>query len=116
MDEQKKKAGARSRRRGADGERELAKILQDKGFDVKRGMVFYGQSDVVGLKGVHIEVKRVERLNVHQAMRQSVEEAKEKGDGIPVVMFRRNREPWMVLSFLDDWLPMYGAWRERMDE
>lgn len=110
MDEAKRKAGARSRRRGADGERELVKILQERGFEVKRGMVFYGQSDVVGLKGVHIEVKRVEKLNVHKAMRQSIDEAEKKGDGFPVVMFRRNREPWMVLSLLDDWLPLYGAW------
>lgn len=110
MCEEKRKKGARSRRKGARGELELVKILQDKGFDVKRGMVFYGQSDVVGLEGIHIEVKRVEKLNVHKAMAQAVEESKKKGDGIPVVMFRRSREPWHVLMFLDDWLPMYGAW------
>ncbi len=105
-----KKQGARSRRRGADAEREIAKILQEYGYDVKRGMVFYGQSDVVGLEGIHIEVKRVEKLNIHKAMEQSMEEAQKKGDGIPVVMFRRNREQWLVCQPLDDWIKLYGAW------
>ena len=54
-----------SRRKGAEGERELARVLQEYGFDSRRGQQYCGangDADVVGLQGVHIECKRVEKL------------------------------------------------------
>lgn len=58
--------GKSSQRKGAAGERELAAILRGRGYDIERGgSLSYGEvPDLVGLPGVHIEVKRVERLNV----------------------------------------------------
>ncbi len=69
--------GKSSQRKGADGERELAMILRDRGYDVERGgSLSYGEvPDLVGLPGVHIEVKRVERLNVLAAMQQAIRDA-----------------------------------------
>lgn len=107
---EKKDQGRASRNKGKRGELELVHYLRDRGFEVRRGKVFYGESDLVGLDGIHVEAKRTEKLNIHKAMEQSVAEAQKKGDGIPVVMFRRNRGRWMVCSFLDDWLEMYGVW------
>ena len=55
-----------SNNKGKNGERELATILREYGYDSRRGQQYCGSNgdaDVVGLPGVHIECKRVERLN-----------------------------------------------------
>lgn len=65
-----------------------------------------GDADVVGLPGVHIECKRVERLNIYDAIEQSKNDARD-GEN-PVVMHRRNRKEWLVTMPLDDWMKMYG--------
>ncbi len=44
----------------------------------------YGEEpDLSGLPGVHIECKRVERLNISQAMAQAVRDAEKFQDGAP---------------------------------
>ena len=104
---------SKSQRKGANGERELAHILRDKyGYEVRRGSVFWGESDMVGLPGIHPEVKRVEKLNIHAAMSQAIEEAEKRQDGIPTVFFRRNGGEWLVCQRLEDWIDLYGAWNE----
>lgn len=103
--------GKRSQRKGAGGEQELCGILQQAGYHVRRGgsMTFGSIADVIGLPGVHIEVKRVERLNLSEAMRQAFRDSQRFGDGLPAVFHRRNREPWKVTMFLDGWLELYGG-------
>lgn len=102
-------SGKTSQRKGAAGERELAALLRERGYNAQRGgsLTFGKVPDAVGLPGIHIEVKRVERLNVPAAMRQAVRDAEKFHDGIPVLFHRRNREPWLVTMRLDDWLEMY---------
>lgn len=102
-------SGKGSQAKGAAGERELAAIFRERGYDTQRGgsLSFGAAPDVVGLPGVHIEVKRVERLNVPAAMQQAVRDAEKFNDGIPALFHRRNREPWLVTMRLDDWLEMY---------
>ena len=108
----KKKQGSSSREKGARGERELAEILRDKyGYDTRRGYVFYKQPDVVGLEGIHIEVKRVERLSIDAAWKQSVEGSEKKQDGDPAVFHRKNRREWLVTISLKTFMKLYGAWR-----
>ena len=51
---------------------------------------------------MHIECKRVERLNVENALRQA--EADAKAGEIPVVMHRANREEWKVTMRLEDFM------------
>lgn len=99
-----------SQRKGAGGERELARILRDAGYDIQRGgsLSFGEVPDLRGLPNVHIECKRVERLNLPEAMRQSVRDAERFGDGMPCVFHRRNRESWLVTMRLEDWLSIYG--------
>ena len=100
-----------SKRKGADGEREIAHILQEKGFEARRGQQFCGKNgdaDVVGLDGIHMEIKRVESLNIYNAMAQSKSDARD-GD-IPTVIHRRNRDEWKVTMLLDDFIEMYKAW------
>ena len=102
--------GRASRNKGARAERELAAILNDKGFNVHRGYVFHHQSDIVGLDGIHPEVKRVEKLNIHKAMEQAKEESEKRQDGAPTVFFKRDREEWLVCMRLPDWIELYRKW------
>lgn len=104
-----------SRQKGAAGEREVAAILRAHGYECRRGQQYSGLEgeDVVGLPGVHIEVKRVERLNLVAAMGQSIRDA--ETDQIPVVMHRPNRVPWMVTMPLERWMEFYKAWEEKHD-
>lgn len=93
-----------SRNKGARAERELASAIGDVlGVKMRRGQQFCGltgAADVVGWEGVHVECKRVERLNLSQAMEQSVRDARE-GE-VPIVCHRKNREGWMVTVRLED--------------
>ena len=103
--------GRSSKRKGADAERELSNFLNVRyGLHTKRGQVFNHQSDLIGFDGIHPEVKRVEKLNVQQAMEQAVLEAEIRQDGIPTVFHRRNRKEWLVTMRLEDWMKLYGEW------
>ena len=69
-----------SRNKGATGERELAKVLRGYGYNCRRGQQYCGangDADVVGLPGLHIECKRVERLNLDDAMAQAKADARD---------------------------------------
>lgn len=102
-----------SRNKGAAGERELSRILREYGYNTRRGQQYSGangDADVVGLPGIHIECKRVERLNISDAMMQSIGDAR-PGE-MPTVFHRKNREEWMVTMLLKDWLKLYGNQRQ----
>lgn len=102
--------GKSSQRKGRGGELELVQLLHSYGFqDVRPGKpISYGEEpDVVGLPGVHIECKRVERLNVPEAMQQAERDAQRFQDGIPVLFHRRNRQPWLVTLHLEDFVQIY---------
>lgn len=101
-----------SRDKGKRNELALAHKLQEYGYNTRRGQQFsglYGDADVIGLDGVHIECKAVERLNVHEAMEQSIRDARE-GEK-PTVMHKKNRSKWLVTMPLDEWVELYEAWR-----
>lgn len=102
-------SGKTSQRKGADGERELAALLREQGYDIRRGgsLSFGEVPDLTGLPGIHIECKRVEQLNLHEAMRQAERDAERFDDGCPAVFHRRSREPWYVTMRLSDWLKLY---------
>ena len=100
-----------SRRKGAVGERELARALAGYGYNCRRGQQYCGangDADVVGLPGVHIECKRVERLNLEDAMAQAKHDAR-PGE-LPAVFHRRNRAAWLVTMPLDGWVQLYSEW------
>lgn len=101
--------GKSSQRKGRDGERELRDVLQGYGYQVECGepVSFGTVPDLVGLPGIHIECKRVEKLNIPEAMRQAVRDSERFRDGMPVLFHRRNRQPWLVTMRLDDWMKVY---------
>lgn len=109
--------GKSSQRKGAAGERELAALLRQYGYDIQRGGFVFGEvPDLVGLPGIHIECKRVEALNLDEAVYQSTRDSEKFKDGFPVVIHRKNHNPkktkyrdkWKVTMFLDDWLEIYN--------
>lgn len=97
-----------SRQKGAAGERELANLLKEHGYEARRGVQYCaanGDADVVGLPGIHIECKRVEALNIYNAIAQSKRDA--AFNETPVVMHRKNRCGWLVTMEFEDWIKMY---------
>lgn len=96
-----------SKRKGNDGEREICRYLTERGFPAHRNEQMYiggtGNPDVSaeGLEAFHIECKRVERLNITNAMKQAERDAAGK---VPLVIHRRNREAWRVTLNLSDFL------------
>lgn len=98
-----------SRQKGAQGERELAAKLREYGYKARRGQQYCGangDADVVGLPGIHIECKRVEKLNLYDAVAQAVGDA---GNGeMPAVFHRKNNCEWLVSLRLDDFMKLYG--------
>ena len=97
-----------SRQKGARGERELAGILRGYGYDARRGQQYSGangDADVEGLPKIHIECKRVERLNIYDAIAQSKHDA--RAGEIPAVMHRKNDCEWLVTLTLDGFMEIY---------
>ena len=108
-----------SRRKGAAGERELAHKLNEYGYKTGRtvqynGKAEDGQADLRGLPGIHIECKRVEKLNLYDAMAQAIHDAKD--GNLPSVFHRRNHCEWLVTMRLDDWIKLYKEYFETVVE
>jgi Holliday junction resolvase len=99
-----------SKQKGKKGELELAKLLREYGYDTRRGQQYSGIEgmDIVGLPYIHVEVKRRERLNIYDAMRQAARDAKD--DEKPAVFWRKNKENWLVIMKLEDWIELYREW------
>ncbi len=98
--------GRAAKRKGAVGERELVHKLKELGFETRRTAQYNGKSnealaDLVGIEGIHIEVKRVEKLNLDLAMAQAIRDSKE--DEVPMVFHRKNRKGWLVTMTIEDW-------------
>lgn len=115
-----------SREKGRRGEVEIAHILQEYGYNTRRGQQFSGangDADVEGLPGIHMEVKRVEHLNIDKALQQAIrdnyaDELKQGKKLIPAVFHRANDDRkkdstkgiWKVTLTLKDFMEIYMAW------
>ena len=109
--------GSKERNKGARGERLLRDELQKLGFDeVTRGFVWNHTSDLVGLEGIHVECKFVEKLNIRNALLQAKEESIKRQDGLPTVFSKTSRKPWIVTMNLEDWAKLYRAYLETYEE
>ena len=104
--------GKFSRDKGKRGEREFCKLCEENGIQgVSRTAQCKGKTgaagDVEGLDGFHVECKAVERLNLREAMAQSVRDAEAEGKGnIPLVAHKKNREGWLITLRAEDFLQM----------
>ena len=98
-----------SKQKGKKGELELSHKLSEYGYNCRRTNQYCGNtgdaSDVVGLPNIHIECKRVERLNIYDAIAQAKHDT--KNDDIPAVFHRKNHCEWLVTLTLDDFMKIY---------
>lgn len=61
---------------------------------------------------MHIECKRVEKLNIDEALNQAKRDTK-KGQ-TPAVFHRKNGTKWKVTVDLDDFMMFYGEYYSSM--
>ncbi len=105
-----------SRQKGKRGEIELSHKLKEYGYDCRRSQQYAGMNgdaDVVGLPLIHIECKRVERLDIYMAIAQAKSDAR---DGeLPAVFHRKNNCEWLVTMPLDDWMEIYREYEAGMN-
>lgn len=103
--------GKLSREKGKRGEREFAAILRSLGYDGARRTAQYcgktGEADdVIGVDGLHIEVKRCETTKIPEWMGQATRDCIDT-ENIPVVAHRRSREQWLVTLPAIDFFQIY---------
>jgi len=99
--------GKRQRDKGLRGELEVRHLFEKAGFTV-RGLEGLGDGLVVMEDLIlHLETKRQERIQIDLWSDQAEAEAP-KG-AVPVVVYRRSRQPWRVSMRLDDLLGLLSG-------
>jgi len=106
------------RQKGAEGERQVYKMLNDIIVEVMTGLAYppeeiekaktmvqrnqnqtaVGGCDLTNTFGMAIEVKRQEQLAIPEWWRQTVKSA-EKNNELPVLIFKQNRKPWRIRTY-----------------
>ena len=100
-----------SRQKGKRGELEVKNLLNSYGYSCRRGQQYCGangDADVVGLPGIHVEVKRVQKLNIYDAVDQAKRD--KKTEELPSVFHRKNNCEWLVTMPFEDWIKIYREW------
>ncbi len=103
------------KKKGKNGELEVVRLCRAQGYEARRSAQYCGNNkegtaDVVGLPGIHIEVKRVEHLNLDDALAQASRDAKKTTGSIPTVFHRKNGTGWKVTMGADEWFRLYREW------
>lgn len=111
-------SGMKSRRKGASGEREFAALCREHGYpNVVRTAQHCGknggQPDVIGLPGIHVEVKRTESLRLYDALAQAIRDC--KPGRVPIVAHRKNDCGWVIILTADDFFKLYTEWEAGQD-
>lgn len=102
--------GALSRNKGANGERELARLLADElGTEIVRNLVQAreGGADLIGIEGWSIEVKRAARVTPG-LLRLWWGQAEQQADRVlsrPGLAYRADRSEWAIA------LRLWDVWR-----
>ncbi len=97
-----------SKNKGKRGELEVVELLEKYGFSARRGQQFKGTPDspdiIHNMEGFHIEVKKVEAFHLHHALEQAIEDKAE--NETPLVFYKKNRKPWIVVLEAEDFLSL----------
>lgn len=113
--------GANPRTKGADGERQVIKMLvpivkevmteldypadeiiaADQCIQRNQNQSAVGGNDLTGTFGISIEVKRQEQLSINTWWKQCCEAASRNNE-LPLLIWKQNRKPWRIrtLGFL----------------
>ena len=93
-----------SKKKGKVGELEACKALETiLGVRCRRSVQYCGvagDADIVGVDGLHLEIKRMEKMNLYEALEQAIRDA--RGSEVPVVMHRKNRKHWVIVLKAED--------------
>jgi Holliday junction resolvase len=95
-----------SRAKGAAGERELAEVFRSMGYQARRSQQFCGANSdsdltIEEMPGLLIESKRVQRLDLHEAVVKAASDAAPHLK-TPVVCHRKNGAEWLATIRLKD--------------
>ena len=108
------------RNKGKRGELEVAALLNKHGFNARRGQQRRGGADspdiIHDITNVHIEVKLRETLSSYPALEQALNDS--RLSETPVLFHRRNRKPWIVIMYAEDFLLIMKElieWRHERD-
>lgn len=105
-----------SKAKGKNGELEICRKLREYGYDVRRSVQYNGKSDdgdpdIVGLEYIRCEIKRVEKLNIDNAIDQCIrDKITSNSDDLPAVFHRKNNRPWLVTMPLESWIQLYDSY------
>lgn len=119
-----KNMGRFSRMKGKRGERktaeELREVFPEFSEKIRRGLqarLGHDEPDILGIPGVHVEVKTGKQPNPRAALQQAIRDAREGDRGVPVAVIRDDRkEPFAILRW-SDFLVMLQTWvRREVDE
>ena len=98
---------AKSRNKGDRGERELLALLSERFPDLllqrNYDQAAFGGSDLLGLPGISLEVKRYQRGNVHRQEWWTQACSVATQDRIPVLAYRFDRSEWQSVLPLQWW-------------
>lgn len=109
-------SGARSRRKGAQAERDLAKRFAEAmpGADCKRGIGQARRGSEVAdceVPRFWVESKHGKRPNPRAALAQAIEASEANGNGkTPIAVIRDDRKEAFVCMRLEDFLGFVGEW------
>lgn len=98
-------SGKGRRNKGLVGEREVTRAFRAAGCEVKNldgGGDHLVVRDQDGLRDLHLEVKRQEKLHLDEWSKQAEDEAPR--GSVPVVVYRRSGQPWRISMLLADYL------------
>ena len=107
--------GKASREKGKRFERALASRFREYGYNARRTAQYCGNtgdaSDVVGLPGIHVEAKHVEKMSLYEWMAQAIRDAEAGGKGnLPAVFHKKNNADILVTMRFEDWMNLYTEW------
>ena len=94
-----------SKNKGKVGEREVAALIKEFGFEARRGQQYSGDGapDIIhNIPNVHIEVKRTETFPLWAALEQAEVDARDFQHA--VVFHRKSGKPWVVVMDAKDFL------------
>ena len=101
--------GKYSRDKGARGERMWRDVCRDEGYDAERGCQLYQKgseiADVIGLPGIHQEIKFTEKMSLRTWMRQAINDA--RPNEIPIVAHKQSLMDWLVTMRASDFFRLY---------
>jgi hypothetical protein len=111
-------SGNRSRRKGAQFERELVHRFRAAmpGARIHRGAQFRGGAEAADVvcPRFWVEAKRGKKPNVRAALRQATQDARRaEGDRIPIAVVRDDRDNAFATLSLADLLALISEWWER---